>query len=230
MLKVAEEIEEKLKKVSLVGSRIGSGFSFIGNLRDVTRTPYWGAFGGKMKKLFFLIILLLCTTFIFSEPITDNGDHLVTFRISKLVGKGFKDEICIQNGSSYLLKNIQLRITIDGKDHKLLPIDQVKSGRDDNFDGLEDDEMHDELKYFFGEKGKLTRNNTNKISFEFSFGDNNEKVLLKEYHIRDNELYFFVENNENFKVTEELVEDSVKVIVIDGKKYMIIDDQVIEVK
>ena len=35
MLKVAEEIEEKLKKVSLVGSRIGSGFSFIGNSRDV---------------------------------------------------------------------------------------------------------------------------------------------------------------------------------------------------
>ena len=94
-----------------------------------------------MKKLFFLIILLLCTTFIFSEPITDNGDHLVTFRISKLVGKGFKDEICIQNGSSYLLKNIQLRITIDGKDHRLLPIDQVKSGRDENFDGLEDDEI-----------------------------------------------------------------------------------------
>ena len=35
MLKVAEEIEEKLKKVSLVGPRIGSGFSFIGNSRDV---------------------------------------------------------------------------------------------------------------------------------------------------------------------------------------------------
>ena len=35
MLKVAEEIEEKLKKVSLVGSRIGSGFSFIDNSRDV---------------------------------------------------------------------------------------------------------------------------------------------------------------------------------------------------
>lgn len=183
-----------------------------------------------MKKLFFLIILLLCTTFIFSEPITDNGDHLVTFRISELVGKGFKDEICIQNGSSYILKNIQLRIIIDEKDHKLFPIDQVKSGRDENFDGLEDDEMHDELKHFFGEKGKLTKNNTNKISFEFSFGDNNEKVLLKEYHIRDNELYFFVENNPDSKMTEELVEDSVKVIVIDGKKYMIIGDQVIEVK
>ena len=61
-------------------------------------------------------------------------------------------------------------------------------------------------------------------------GDNNEKVLLKEYHIRDNELYFFVENNENFKTTEELVEDSVKVIVIDGNKYMLIGDKVIEVK
>lgn len=127
-----------------------------------------------MKKI-LVLILSLFTTFMFSEPITDNGNHLVTFRISELVRKGFYDDICIQNGSSYLLKNIQLRITIDGKVHKLLPIDQVKSGRDENFDGLEDDEMHDELKYFFGEKGKLTKNNTNKISFEFTFGDNNEK-------------------------------------------------------
>ena len=108
-----------------------------------------------MKKVLMGLVLFLCTAFMFSEPITDNGNHLVTFRISELVEKGFYDEICIQNGSSYLLKNIQLRITIDGKDHKLLPIDQVKSGRDENFDGLEDDEMHDELKYFFGEKGKL---------------------------------------------------------------------------
>ena len=35
ILKAAEEIEEKLKKVYLVGSRIGSGFSFIDNSRDV---------------------------------------------------------------------------------------------------------------------------------------------------------------------------------------------------
>ena len=35
MLKVAEEIEEKLNNVGLVGSRIGSGFNFIDNSRDV---------------------------------------------------------------------------------------------------------------------------------------------------------------------------------------------------
>lgn len=35
MLKVAEEIEEKLKSVGLVGSRLGSGFSFIDDSRDV---------------------------------------------------------------------------------------------------------------------------------------------------------------------------------------------------
>ena len=183
-----------------------------------------------MKKILAILFLSLMVVGIFAEPVTYNGNHLVTFRISELVEKGFYDEICIQNGSTYLLKNIQLRITIDEKDHRLLPIDQVKSGRDDNFDGLEDDEMHDELKYFFGEKGKLTKNNPNKISFKFTFGDNNEKVLLKEYYIRDNKLYFFVDNNENFKIAEELVEDSVKVIAIDGNKYMIIDDKVIEVK
>ena len=35
MLKVAEEIEEKLKSASLVGTRIGSGFNFVDNSRDV---------------------------------------------------------------------------------------------------------------------------------------------------------------------------------------------------
>ena len=35
MLKVAEEVEEKLKKVSLVGPRMGSGFNFMDNSRDV---------------------------------------------------------------------------------------------------------------------------------------------------------------------------------------------------
>ena len=35
MLKVAEEIEEKLKSESLVGTRIGSGFNFVDNSRDV---------------------------------------------------------------------------------------------------------------------------------------------------------------------------------------------------
>ena len=35
MLKVAEEIEEKLNSVGLVGSRIGSGFNFVNDSRDV---------------------------------------------------------------------------------------------------------------------------------------------------------------------------------------------------
>ena len=35
MLKVAEEVEEKLNNVGLVGPRIGSGFSFVDNSRDV---------------------------------------------------------------------------------------------------------------------------------------------------------------------------------------------------
>lgn len=35
MLKVAEEVEEKLNSVGLVGPRIGSGFSFVDNSRDV---------------------------------------------------------------------------------------------------------------------------------------------------------------------------------------------------
>ena len=35
MMKVAEEVEEKLNNVGLVGPRIGSGFSFVDNSRDV---------------------------------------------------------------------------------------------------------------------------------------------------------------------------------------------------
>lgn len=35
MMKVAEEVEEKLNSVGLVGPRIGSGFSFVDNSRDV---------------------------------------------------------------------------------------------------------------------------------------------------------------------------------------------------
>lgn len=35
MVKVAEEIEEKLNSVGLVGSRIGSGFNFVNDSRDV---------------------------------------------------------------------------------------------------------------------------------------------------------------------------------------------------
>ena len=35
MLKVAEEVEEKLNSAGLVGPRIGSGFSFVDNSRDV---------------------------------------------------------------------------------------------------------------------------------------------------------------------------------------------------
>ncbi len=35
MMKVSEEIETKLKDLGLVGSRLGSGFSFIDNSRDV---------------------------------------------------------------------------------------------------------------------------------------------------------------------------------------------------
>lgn len=35
ILKVAEEVEEKLNSVGLVGPRIGSGFNFVDNSRDV---------------------------------------------------------------------------------------------------------------------------------------------------------------------------------------------------
>lgn len=35
MLKVSEEIEEKLNSANLVGSRVGSGFNFASNSRDV---------------------------------------------------------------------------------------------------------------------------------------------------------------------------------------------------
>lgn len=194
-------------------------------------TRHWRAKGLIMKRKFLIVLaVLLCSFNLFADKVNDNGNHVFEYVISELVEKGFYDEINIQNNSSYELKNIQLKIFINGKEHQLLPISKLKSGNDDNFDGLEDDEMHDELRHYFGNDGKLNKKNNNKIRFELNFGLNNDKVIVTDLYIRDKELYFYVEDNSEHVVTEQVLEEQVRVIEIDGKKYMLVDDKVIEIK
>ena len=184
-----------------------------------------------MKRKFLIVLaVLLCNFNLFADKVNDDGNHVFEYVISELVEKGFYDEINIQNNSSYELKNIQLKIFINGKEHQPLPISKLKSGNDDNFDGLEDDEMHDELRHYFGNDGKLNKKNNNKIRFELNFGLNNDKVIVTDLYIRDKELYFYVEDNSEHVVTEQVLEEQVRVIEIDGKKYMLVDDKVIEIK
>ena len=59
---------------------------------------------------------------------------------------------------------------------------------------------------------------------------NYDKVIVTDLYIRDKELYFYVEDNSEHVVTEQVLEEQVRVIEIDGKKYMLVDDKVIEIK
>ncbi|MCI5666417.1 MAG: hypothetical protein MR353_06595, partial [Spirochaetia bacterium] len=69
-----------------------------------------------MKRKFLIVLaVLLCNFNLFADKINDDGNHVFEYVISELVEKGFYDEINIQNNSSYELKNIQLKIFINGK-------------------------------------------------------------------------------------------------------------------
>lgn len=114
--------------------------------------------------------------------------------------------------------------------HKLVPISSIRVGKTESFDGVEDDEMHDELPYFFGAAGKIRRNNNNKITFKLKFGFDDDKVIVERFEICDRELYFYISDNKNAPVTKQVLEEEAKVIVIDGKKYIIIENHAIEVK
>jgi len=102
-----------------------------------------------MKKIFMSIFFIFIAGFIFAQNLGGGKSHSFEFKISDLTGKGFYDEIKIRNDSSYELKNIHITISINGKSIKLLPIANLQPGSVENFDGKEDDDMHDELRYFF---------------------------------------------------------------------------------
>lgn len=183
-----------------------------------------------MKKIFTAIFFMAMATFLFAQNLDGNKNNSFEFKIADLVEKGFYDEIKIRNGSSYELKNIQIKITINGKSIELLPIANLQPGRSKNFDGKQDDDMHDELKYFFGKDGKLSTNNPNNITFDINFNSSNKKITIKDFYIKNKDLYFFVENNPDFKSTEQTTDDSAKIVTIDGKKYILVDDKAFEIQ
>ena len=183
-----------------------------------------------MKKIFTAIFLMAMATFLFAQNLSSSKNNSFEFKIADLVGKGFYDEIKIRNGSSYELKNIQIKISINGKSIELIPIANLQPGNAKNFDGKEDDDMHDELKYFFGNDGKLSKTNQNIIAFDINFGDNNEKITIKDFFIKNKDLYFFVEDNPNFKNTDQATTNSAKIVTIDGKKYILADDKAFEIQ
>lgn len=147
-----------------------------------------------MKNFFAFVILMCLYASLVAEPLKDDGGHSFDFLISNLVKNGFKDEIYLYNGSSYEFKNVKMTISVNGKSHELFPIFTLKPNEKNFFDGIEDNEMHDELKYIFGKDGKLDKSNSNTVVFHLDFNGFNDKVFIKEYHIRDKKMYFYVED------------------------------------
>lgn len=183
-----------------------------------------------MKKIFTSIFFIFIAGFIFAQNLGDGKSHSFEFKISDLTGKGFYDEIKIRNDSSYELKNIHITISINGKSIKLLPIANLQPGSVENFDGKEDDDMHDELRYFFGNDGKLSRTNHNTITFDIDFGGGNEKILVKDFFIKNKDLYFSIEDNPARKSSAQTAGDSAKIVTIDGKRYILVDDKAFEIQ
>ena len=171
-----------------------------------------------MKKIFTSIFFIFIAGFIFAQNLGGGKSHSFEFKISDLTGKGFYDEIKIRNDSSYELRNIHITISINGKSIKLLPIANLQP------------DMHDELRYFFGNDGKLSRTNHNTITFDIDFGGSNEKILVKDFFIKNKDLYFSIEDNPAGKSSAQTAGDSAKIVIIDGKRYILVDDKAFEIQ
>lgn len=182
-----------------------------------------------MKKI-FAVLFFIMGSFIFAQNLSGAKNNSFEFKIADLVNKGFFDEIKIRNESSYELKNIQIKISINGKSIELIPITRLFPGNSTNFDGKQDDDMHDELRYFFGNDGRLNKTNPNSITFDIDFGDNNEKTNVKDYFIKNKDLYFLIEDNPDFKASAQTSDGSAKIVTIDGKKYILVDDKAFEIQ
>ncbi len=182
-----------------------------------------------MKKIFATLFFIMASL-IFAQNLGGGKKNSFEFKIADLVDKGFYDEIKIRNESSYNLKNIQIKISINGKSIELLPIARLLPGNSTNFDGKQDDDMHDELRHFFGSDGKLNKTNPNSITFDIDLGDSNEKTSVKDFYIKNKDLYFLVEDNPDHKVSAQTTDGSAKIVTIDGKKYILVDDKAFEIQ
>lgn len=68
--------------------------------------------------------------------------------------------------------------------------------------------------YCFGKDAKFRYDNINPVKIILKFGDNDTKVVFKDILFREHDMYFYIENEPNFKVTEQKVEESVRELLL----------------
>ena len=163
----------------------------------------------------------------------ENGDFCFETSFPELLANGIKEEVRVQNNSTFTVNNISCNIIINEKTHSLKTIQKLKPGEEEEFDGYEDDEMKDELPYYFGTDGEFKKRNTNAISFVICFRDHQKNVTIKGVYDRDKSLVFIIDNstegNENMETETSLKEAGVKKITVDGKTFILYNGKFIPV-
>ncbi|MBQ3671207.1 MAG: hypothetical protein II921_06995 [Treponema sp.] len=149
-----------------------------------------------MKKILLAIAVILASAVASAEhfpmAISDSGSHTFETTIKDLASHRLREEVVIKNKSSIDLRNIGCTIMLNGEAHEMQSIPYLSRGKHDNFKGQRDEEMKDEMKIFFGEDGKFKSSNKNRLTFVFSFGDQNEKVRLSKVYKHGKDIYFEV--------------------------------------
>lgn len=187
-----------------------------------------------MKKvaLFFITLLISANLFCQSFEFNDDGNHRFDTTISKLHSMEVWEEVVVLNNSSFELNNISCLIILnDEVEHRLVNISRINIGDDESFDGYEDDELKDELPYYFGKNGKFKANNNSKISFVLDFGRNNNNVIISKIYDKDKNLVLMVTDSEKAVKPDDKIEAlGGHVIEVDGKKFLLYGGQAIPVK
>ena len=179
-----------------------------------------------MKKL-FLLILFFMPFFVWTESrVIKNadGDFVYKTTFSHLYANKLWEEVRIQNNSSFTLSRITCTIQINNKKHNLVTIQKMRPGSQEEFDGYEDDEMKDELPYYFGEAGKFTKNNKNDISFTINFKEHRDDIVITDVYERDKSLCFIINDSPDVEIKTEkdaLKESGATTIVVEGKTYLL---------
>lgn len=190
-----------------------------------------------MRKIFVAAFALMLGVSAFAQQnyssFGDDKSHTYTTTMSSLYHRRVWEEVVIQNNSSFELNNISCEIFLGDipTGHRLVNIRRVKIGDDESFDGYEDDELKDELPFYFGRLGKFRADNSAKISFKLNFGVNDSNVKISSVYNKDKNLVFLITDSENAVKPNERIESlGGNVIEIDGKKFLLYNGQAIQVK
>lgn len=185
------------------------------------------------RKLFVILSLIIASNLFaqkFSKELQDNGMHRFETTMNFLAANKMNEEIVIYNNSSVDLANISCKVTINGKSHDFKKIGKIFIGDDEDFPGYEDDEMKDEFKRYFGNDGKISKNNMNDIIFEFNFGAFNKDVVLKRVFKDDNNICFSVGDNVRTSPADNFDSGNAEKILINGEEYLLLNEQVYKIR